>query len=82
MTVRMTPSGFVELLGECPSKDAEPLLQLLLTVPEATVDWRGCRGAHTAVVQVLLAAKPKLLGPPADKRLKDWVEPVVTRGPE
>jgi hypothetical protein len=79
MTVRMAASGFVELFGACPSEDAEALLQLLLAAPGATVDWRGCRSAHTAVVQVLMAAKPKLLGPPADERLKAWVAPLVAR---
>ena len=82
MTVRRGPSGLIELVGDCTSGDAEPLLQLLLASPGATVDWRACRGAHTAVVQVLMAAKPKLLGPPADSRLKDWVEPVFTPPPE
>jgi hypothetical protein len=77
MTVRMAANGFVELLGACPSEDAEPLLQLLLAAPEATVDWRGCRSAHTAVVQVLMAAKPKLVGPPDGERLKDWVAPAL-----
>ncbi|MGH8320120.1 MAG: hypothetical protein ACREUL_19480 [Steroidobacteraceae bacterium] len=82
MTVRIGPSGFIELLGACPSEDAEPLLQLLLTAPETAVDWRGCRGAHTAVIQVLMAARPRLLGPPGDPRLKDWIEPVIARSPQ
>jgi hypothetical protein len=82
MTVRIGPSGFVELLGACPSADAEPLLQLLLAAPERAVDWRGCHSAHTAVVQVLMAARPRLLGPPADTGLKDWVEVAISRPPE
>lgn len=77
MTVRIGAGGYIELGGACPGGDAEPLLQLLLADPGATVDWRGCQGAHTAVVQVLMAVKPKLLGPPADARLKDWVAPVI-----
>lgn len=77
MTVRIAPGGLIELLGACPGEDAEPLLRLLLDAPGATVDWRECRGAHTSVVQVLMAARPKLLGPPADTRLKNWVEPVI-----
>lgn len=77
MTVRIAAGGGIELVGICPSGDAEPLLQLLLADPGATVDWRDCRGAHTGVVQVLMAVKPKLLGPPADARLKDWVAPAI-----
>ncbi|HEX4269408.1 MAG TPA: hypothetical protein VHY36_16085 [Steroidobacteraceae bacterium] len=78
MTVRLAAGGGIELIGACPSGDAEALLQLLLADPGATVDWRECQGAHTAVVQVLMAVRPKLLGPPADARLKDWVAPAIT----
>lgn len=81
MTVRAGGGGIIELVGVCPSADAEPLLQLLLANPGARVDWRECRNAHTAVVQVLLAAGPKLLGPPADARLQAWVEPMITSPP-
>ena len=77
MTVRAGGDGLIELVGVCPSADAEPLLQLLLASPRATVDWRDCRGAHTAVIQVLMAARPLLLGPPADVRLEEWVAPVI-----
>jgi hypothetical protein len=79
MTVRIAPSGFIELLGACPSQDAEPLLQSLLCTPQATVDWRGCQSAHTAVVQVLMAVRPRLLGPPAGAALSAWIEPVIAR---
>lgn len=77
MTVRIGTGGCIELVGVCPSGDAEPLLQLLLADRGAVVDWRECRSAHTAVVQVLMAVKPKLVGPPADDRLKDWVAPAI-----
>ena len=82
MTVRAGGDGVLELAGNCVSADAEPLLQLLLANPGATVDWRDCRNAHTAVVQVLLAARPELLGPPADTRLRAWVEPSITSRPD
>lgn len=82
MTVRITASGCIELVGACSGADAEPLLQLLLADPKATVDWRDCRGAHTAVVQVLMAVRPRLLGPPADARLKDWVAPAIAHSAE
>lgn len=79
MTVRMAASGVIELTGDC-REDAEPLLRLLLSSPGAAVDWRGCQGAGTAVVQVLMAARPALLGPPADVRLADWVAPALAPG--
>ena len=81
MTVRTSAGGSgdigIELVGACPGADAEPLLQLLLSHPGATVDWRGCRSAHTAVVQVLMAVRPRLLGPAADACLNDWVAPAI-----
>ncbi|HEX5460208.1 MAG TPA: hypothetical protein VFX20_09570 [Steroidobacteraceae bacterium] len=82
MTVRAGDGGCIELVNACPAADAEPLLQLLLATPGATIDWRACEGAHTAVVQVLMAARPRLLGPPADARLEEWLAPVIARPPE
>lgn len=82
MTVRSAAGGCIELVGACPSSDAEPLLQLLLAERAATVDWRECRSAHAAVVQVLMAAKPKILGPPAGAALRDWVAPAMAQSTE
>ena len=82
MTVRAAADGGIELVGACPSGDAEALLQLLLAHPGAIVDWRECRAAHTAVVQVLIVARPDLRGPPADARLRDWVAPAITYSAE
>jgi hypothetical protein len=75
MTVRSTEHGHIALEGACPSEDADALVQLLLTRPGTTVDWRACEAAHSAVIQVLMAAKPRLLGPPASESLRTWVEP-------
>jgi hypothetical protein len=79
MTVRLGPSGCIELVGYCPSEEAEALLQQLLRNPAATVDWRGCTGTHTAVIQLLMSAKARLLGPPADPGLARWIQPVLAR---
>jgi hypothetical protein len=78
MTVRLTAQGEIVLEGTCSSEDAEVLLQSLTSTPTARVDLRACEFAHTAVIQVLLAAKPELLGPPAGMVLKDWVYPILT----
>ena len=75
MTVRSSAQGDIVLEGACPSEDADELVQLLLTSPGTAVDWRGCEAAHSAVIQVLMAAKPRLLGPPSDESLRKWVEP-------
>ena len=69
MTVSMQ-GDIVVLEGHCGSGEAEELLQLLLAAPSANVDWRACDGAHTAVVQVLLAARRPLIGPPRNAGLR------------
>ena len=81
MTVQITPDGSIALGGICGSEDAEALLQQLLAHPAATVDWRACEAAHTAVVQVLMAARPILVGPPVSVQLKNWVQPWLTAVP-
>ena len=79
MTVRIAEGGGIELSGDCPSGDAEALLRLLASQPIAVVDWRECRSAHTAVVQVLIAADKHPSGPPAGAFLAKWVEPLFNR---
>jgi hypothetical protein len=75
MTVRSCAEGDIVLEGSCPHEEAETLLQHLVAAPEASVDLRACDFAHTAVVQVLLLCKPKLLGPPRGGPLRQWVYP-------
>jgi hypothetical protein len=79
MTVAISANGAIELQGDCPVEDAEELLQHLLTTPNATVDWRSCDSAHTAVIQVLLVAKSIPVGPPKNSFLRDHVEPQLRR---
>jgi hypothetical protein len=79
MTVLKSAPGVLLLEGACPSDEAEILLQHLASDATATVDVRNCWLIHTAVVQVLLAAKPTLLGPPAaDTPLWRWVYPALS----
>ena len=77
MTVRIGDGGTIMLEGACPIEDAEPLLRHVLASPEAAVDWRGCDGAHTAVVQVLMASGARLVGPPRSEVLRKLVEPAL-----
>lgn len=81
MSVQRAPDGTI-LLGEtCPVEDADTLLRLLSHSPDATVDWRGCLHAHSAMVQVLLALRPPLLGPPAGRFLRVHVAALVGAAP-
>jgi hypothetical protein len=76
MTIRSSPEGTIVLEGSCPHEEAETLLRHLIGTPEASVDLRACDFAHTAVVQVLMVCKPKLLGPPPwNGPLRQWIYP-------
>jgi hypothetical protein len=72
MTVRLTNEGAIMLVGECPVEDAETLLEHLQARRAGPVDWSGCTRLHTAVWQVLMAAKPKLVGECGDEFLRTW----------
>lgn len=80
MTVTRQDPATIVLAGPCPVEDAEPLLQMLLETPAAAVDWRACQTPHTAVVQVILAARPALIGPCGDAWLERWLAPDIQAG--
>lgn len=73
MTVRRESDSTIVLEGRCPIEDAEPLWQLLQATPGAPCDWTRCNHLHTAVVQVILAARPALAGPCGDAWIQTWV---------
>ena len=77
MTVRKTDDGTIALEGRCPVEDAETLVRMLTGTPFATIDWRDCDHAHTALIQILLAARPRILGPAKTHFLRTWIEPVL-----
>lgn len=77
MTVTRHDPQTIVLTGACPADDAEPLLQMLIDTPAAAVDWRACQAPHTAVVQVILAARPALIGPCGDAWTEKWLVPGI-----
>ena len=72
MTVRLANEGAILLVGECPVEDAETLLEHLQARREGPVDWSGCTRLHTAVLQVLMAARPTLVGECGDEFVRTW----------
>jgi hypothetical protein len=70
MTVRLTDEGVVMLEGVCSIDDAEALLRSLSANPSALVDWSACDQAHSAVIQVLMAVRPRMVGLPTDAFLR------------
>src|SRR4051812_9927216 len=79
MTVQLADDGTILLVGHCPAEDADVLLQLKLATPGAAVDWRACRSAHTAVIQVLLAAGCEPVGPSPSEFLERMMAPALAR---
>jgi hypothetical protein len=77
VTVRRDDSGKVVLEGRCPVEDAEQLLQMLQSNPGAPCDLTLCNHLHTAVVQVILAARPSLIGPCGDAWVEQWIVSVA-----
>jgi hypothetical protein len=73
VSVVRNPDGTVILAGHCPVEDAEPLLQLLQSSPGTRLDWTQCTSLHTAVFQVVLAARPALTGPCGDPFVSQWL---------
>jgi len=61
MTVR-SQDGQIILEGRCRVEDAEALLTALQQQPDGVVHLDKAETIHSAVVQVLLAAKPRIAG--------------------
>jgi hypothetical protein len=78
MTIRVADDGAIMLEGNCLPEDADAVARMLLLDPAASVDWRACDHAHTAIVQVLLTARPAMLGPPRSLFLRNWVAPLLS----
>jgi hypothetical protein len=79
MTLRRLDETTIALEGICSIDDAEPLLERLINEPYLRVDWRSCEQAHAALVQILLVARPALLGPPCGSFLQNFVAPAMAR---
>lgn len=77
MSVTLDPqSGVIILEGNCGMEDSEALLGLLTLGEQPAVDWSKCTGLHTAVLQVLLAARPTVTGRPASPFLQRHFSPI------
>lgn len=61
------------LAGECRVEDAEPLLAFLQVGAEQSVDLTEAVHLHTAVVQLLIAFKPHVIGPAPDTFVQRWL---------
>jgi hypothetical protein len=67
--------------AECMVEEALPLLEYLRSHPGARIDMTECAYVHTAVLQVLAAAAPTSLIPPASPAMASWVGAVLRAAP-
>jgi hypothetical protein len=79
MTIRRADDGTIWLVDDCPAEEADMLLQCLLGDVETPIDWSLCHNAHTAVIQVLLAARRLPAGTPKGTFLRELVRPALER---
>jgi hypothetical protein len=79
MSVELSNDTLIRMSRACPQEDAESLLRLLVEQPGRIVDWTACDIAHTAVIQVLLALRPDMVGPPVGGFLRTWINPLLQR---
>lgn len=79
MSVHLRSQGLIDLSGRCGADDAEVLLQHLLAMPGATVEWSDCGHLHSAVVQVLLVGAPLMRGAPKSGFLTTHIAPILGR---
>ena len=68
----------VRLYGDCPVEDAETVMRLLTggRGPRRK-SRRRAHPARSAVLQVLLALRPKLVGPVRDPFISRWLAPLL-----
>jgi len=73
MSLRQDSDGTIVLYGSCSVDEAEPLQRMLISGRSADVDWSQCTHIHTAVLQVLLAARPRFGNPCGDPFVDRWI---------
>jgi hypothetical protein len=66
--------------GACSVEEALPLSEWLMATGDARLDLGACTDLHTAVLQVLMAAKRPVTVPPDDAFLARWISPSLASG--
>lgn len=76
MSVRVV-NGVILLEGRCRIEEAETLLGYLLEDADRQVDLSACDALHSAIVQILMATRPRIAGKPVDPFLCTYVVPLL-----
>ncbi len=61
----------------CTVEDAMPLIEHLRNTDAVEVDLADCAYLHTALLQLLLIARPRILAMPTDPFLGRWIAPML-----
>lgn len=72
MPMELTETAAV-LEGVCEVAEAEALLSWLQSHPQGRVDITRCAHLHTAILQVLMAAGPTLVGADGGTDARPWL---------
>ncbi len=74
MSVRLD-GDIIRLEGRCGVEEAERFLVLLQEAPGRRVDLAGVETLHTALVQIIMALRPQLIGECGDVFVREWILP-------
>lgn len=81
MSVRLD-GNIIVLEGQCRVEDAEPLLGWLQADMSRVVDMTDAEHLHAAVLQVLMALRPSVMGAGKDAFIRNWIVPtLIAAGP-
>jgi hypothetical protein len=73
-------SDCIHLAGVVVVEEAESLAAHLKEHPQSAVNLSACESMHSAVLQVLLALKPQLVGLPSDPWLRSLLQSQFPNG--
>lgn len=76
MTIKYT-NDLAIFEGACRLNEAEPLYEWLKQNPNGKLDLTDCTHIHTAIMQIILLAKPLIVAGPADG--KHWFASIGDR---
>ncbi len=79
MSVRIA-GDIVFVEGPSDVADAEPLLSAVLENPAREVDLGNASRLHSAVIQLLLSLRPRIVRPPADPFYVTHIAPLLDAG--
>ena len=72
--------GFARFSGNVAVDDAEGLLQWLQEQPDAAIDLAACRELHTACLQMLMAARARVIAFPEQADAIGWLRSALPNG--